>query len=99
MDINYDSIAKGWLKIMEDMDNNHGENNLDIISIGMIPAFHFEMLTEGIFEKICQDMTAEGARFSFMDAKDLRPSLKDEFINEVNKEMTLSIYRCAKMVV
>ena len=96
MSINYDEIAKGWLKIMEDVDNKYGENNLEIISIGMIPNTHFKMLTEGIFEKICKEMTVEGARFSFMDAKDLRPSLKDEFINEVKKEMTLAITETQK---
>ena len=97
--LQYDAIASGWLEMMEDMDLDYGENNLAVLSFGMIPNNHLKMLMDGIYNKVSQEMTKPGMTYEGIDWRDVKLCLTDKFKRNAEKEMTLAIYRNASMVV
>ena len=85
--------------MMVDMDLYYGENNMTVISFGMIPNNHLKMLMDGIYNKVSQEMTKPGMTCEGIDWQDVKLCLTDKFKKDAEKEMTLAIYRNASMVV
>lgn len=93
MDINYDKLAIGLLEVMD----QRGE--LGIMSVGMIPKNTFEWFIGLMFEEIAKKLTVPGAKYEWSDADTIAKSFTKEFKSEIEKEMSLALYRNAKMVV
>lgn len=91
--LHLDSIAKGWLEMMEDRDLYHDENNMTILAFGMIPSNHFNMLMEGIFNKVSQEMTKEGQVCEGIKWQSVKSCLKEDFKTKMRQDMTLAILK------
>ena len=95
----YDAIAKGWLKILGDMDENEGTEYLATIAFGMIPKEPFDMLMDNFYDRTAELMTCEGARYEGIEKDLVKKCFTKEFKNRTEKEMSLAIYRNARMIV
>ena len=99
MKIDYDKIAKGWLKILKDIDEISDENNLTIIKYGMIPHARFKSLIQMIKEKIAKDFSQPGRLLENIEIDKITNSFKKDFIAEIEHKMSVAIYKNAKMIV
>jgi hypothetical protein len=95
----YDNLAKGWIELLKERDEEYNEKNMDILSFGMIPMVQFDILMDQIFLKIAEEYTKPGMHFSGHDPEIMVQSFKPEFKQKVEREMSLAIYRNAEMVV
>lgn len=92
MQINYDKLAIGLLETFDEEDKA-------AMAFGMIPNEKFQWFMGMVWEEVAKKCTAPGEQYGWLTVEECMKGLSKEFKREVEHEMSLALYRNAKMVV
>jgi len=92
MGINYDKLAKGLLETFSAEDKA-------VIAFGMIPHDKFQWFMGLMYDEIARKLTKEGGKYEYFTYEEVRENLSKETKSKIEHEMSLALYRNAKMVV
>ena len=93
MRIDYDAIAKGWIDLLDD-------NEQAVLAFGMIPHDKFQILIRELYKSLAEKWVRDPRSVVHgMKVDKVIECLKPKFKQEVEHQMSLAIYRNARMVV
>lgn len=98
INIDYDTLAKGWLKILGEIDKVSDEENITMLSIGLLPKIHFENLIDRMIIKVAQMHIANDKELRFLDFEEVKKVVDEEGRTHINEKMTNAVFKNANTV-
>ena len=90
--VNYDKMATGFISILD-------EDEKAILAFGMIPHEKFKMLMDSFFDLYAEKAVSKGQRYEGLEKSDLLANMNKEWMAKQENEISLAIYRNARMVI